>query len=49
MKDLMKRVGSFITFDFPLNRDYISEQFAATHVLHLRKIPHGALMLPGIR
>ncbi len=39
MKDLMKKVGSFITFDFPLNRDYISEQFAATHVLHVKRIP----------
>ncbi len=38
MKDLMKKVGSFITFDFPLNRNYIIEQFAATHVLHLKKI-----------
>ncbi len=39
MKDLMKKVGSFITFDFPLNRDYISEQFAATHVLDVKRIP----------
>jgi len=46
---LMKKVGCFIAFDFPLDRDYISEQFAATNVLHLKKILNGVRMLPGIR
>ncbi len=35
----MRKVGSFITFEFPLNSDYINEQFAATHLLYKKDIP----------
>lgn len=31
MKDLVKKVKSFITFDSPLRADYIKAQFAITH------------------
>lgn len=31
MKDLMKRVMSFMTFDYPLQADFISARFAETH------------------
>jgi len=31
MKDLMQKVKSFITFDFPLQATHISTNFAETH------------------
>jgi hypothetical protein len=39
MKDLMKKAKSFITFDFPLDRSYLSGRFATTHLLHQKEIP----------
>jgi hypothetical protein len=38
MKDLMRRVESFITFDFTLNANYISAQFATTHNYYKKEI-----------
>lgn len=35
----MKKVISFITFEFASNRDCLSKQFAATHILHQRNLP----------
>lgn len=39
MKDLVKKVKSFITFDFPLQTAHIHEQFAATHQKLQTEIP----------
>jgi hypothetical protein len=39
MKDLVKRVNSFITFDFPLQSAYITTQFANTHRKLQTEIP----------
>lgn len=39
MKDLMKKVISFITFEFASDRNCLSKQFAATHILHQRDLP----------
>ena len=39
MKDLVKKVKSFITFDFPLQTAYISTQFADTHKKLQAEIP----------
>jgi len=38
MKDLMRRVESFITFDFPVNADYIRAKFTSTHSIHQNDI-----------
>lgn len=39
MKDLMQKVKSFITFDFPVDTDYIRTQFAGTHFFYQKDIP----------
>lgn len=39
MKDLVKKVKSFITFDFPLQTAYISTQFTNTHIKLQIEIP----------
>lgn len=39
MKDLIKRVIPFITFDFPLQAEYIKAQFAITHSKHQVDMP----------
>lgn len=38
MKDLMRRVNSFITFDFPVNADYIRAKFTSTHSIYQKDI-----------
>lgn len=38
MKDLMSGVKSFITFDFPLNVDYIRAKFTTMHSIHQNDI-----------
>jgi len=38
MKDLMSGVKSFITFDFPLNADYIKAKFTCTHSIYQKDI-----------
>jgi hypothetical protein len=38
MKDLVQKVASFVTFDFPLDREYISTKFADTHHYHQENI-----------
>ncbi len=43
MKDLMQRVKYFITFDSPLQTDYISAQFASTHSNYQRQFLHWSL------
>jgi hypothetical protein len=39
MREMLQKAKSFITFDFPLDRDYISEQFATTHNFYQKEIP----------
>lgn len=39
MKDLMRKVKSFITFDFPTDNNYLSTHFASTHHHHQKDIP----------
>ncbi len=39
MKDLMKKVMSFITFEFALDRNCLSKQFAATHTAYQKDFP----------
>ena len=39
MKDLVKKVKSFMTFDFPLQTAYISTQFSNTHARYEVDIP----------
>src|ERR1700730_15903283 len=39
MKDLVKRAKSFITFDFPIQVDYINTQFTNTHVRYQADFP----------
>ncbi len=39
MKDLMRKINSFITFDLPVNRNYLAERFATTHLLNQKDIP----------
>ncbi len=40
MKDLMQKIVSFITFDFALDRNCLTQQFNATHALYQNNIPH---------
>src|ERR1022692_3356508 len=39
MKETIQQVKSFITFDFPIDKNYISARFASTHLLHLKDFP----------
>jgi fucose 4-O-acetylase-like acetyltransferase len=39
MKDLMQKVMSFLSFDFALNANVLSQQFAATHYFYQKDIP----------
>lgn len=39
MEDFVKKGISFITFDFVINRDYLSALFATTHLGYRRDIP----------
>lgn len=39
MKDLMKKVMSFITFEFALDKNCLSQQFAATHISQQKDFP----------
>jgi hypothetical protein len=39
MKDYVKKVRTFLTFDAPLEIEYISAQFATTHSQHQQQIP----------
>lgn len=38
MKDLMSRVIAFITFDYPLDANYISTQFGTTHSYYKKEM-----------
>mgnify|MGYP006983102217 FL=1 len=44
MKEILCRVKSFITFDFPLDSQYIGEHFLATHDHYKNNIPHWSLV-----
>ena len=39
MKETIQQVKSFITFDFPIDKNYISARFASTHLLHQKDFP----------
>ncbi|MES1224753.1 MAG: hypothetical protein ABUT20_55190, partial [Bacteroidota bacterium] len=39
MKDFVKNVKSFVTFDLPLQTDYISAQFINTHIKFQAEMP----------
>jgi len=39
MKELMQKVVSFITFEFALDRNCLSQQFAATHTAYQKNFP----------
>jgi hypothetical protein len=43
MKEILCSAKSFITFDFPLNSQYIGEQFLATHDHYRASNPHWCL------
>lgn len=38
-KDLMEKVMSFISYQFAIDRNCVSQQFNATHVLYQKDIP----------
>src|SRR6187402_2126685 len=40
MKKILKQVKSFITFDFPVQTDYISAQFNSTHSYYQQQFPY---------
>ena len=40
MKELVKKAESFITFDTPLQANYISVQFSNIHNLHKQEFPN---------
>jgi len=39
MRELMRRWGTFLTFDLPLKTDHISKEFAAKHSQQQKEIP----------
>ncbi len=39
MKELMQKVVFFITFEFALDRNCLSQQFAATHTAYQKDFP----------
>ncbi len=39
MKEMMKKILTFITFDLPLQRDYISDRFKTVHDFHQIEVP----------
>ena len=44
MKEILCKVKSFITFDFPLDSRYIGERFLTTHDHYKNNIPHWSLV-----
>ena len=43
MREILKQVKSFITFDFILRNDYIRELFTSTHANYQKVFPHWSL------
>jgi hypothetical protein len=43
MKEMMRKVKFFITFDFPIQSDFISAQFASTHTNYQKQYQHWSL------
>jgi hypothetical protein len=43
MKEMMRKVKSFITFDFPIQSDFISAQFASTHTNYQKQYKYWSL------